>query len=202
MTTRSIVLAVTALAVAAGIGVWLTLGGNESPSADASPSPSPSVPLRTATVPAPSAGTIEDVEPSQKADAKTPSRKPVKADLDEVAELSDGVDVKLDDLRVESIDAVGPGEVGGRAVIAQIDITNGSDETLDLTRVWTQLERAGQVLTPQTGGPYQPFTGTLAPGKSSTGTQVFALGSVEPTRLSLLVDLGPGLPRALFSGDL
>ncbi len=190
--------AASALAVAVIVTVVVVLlnrGDDGSTAADtAAAAPSP-VPLRTTEVPAPSGGSVEQtVSPGKPG-------KTVRAGADRSAELPDGVEVRLVSTEKTSVEAGGPGEAGGPAAVAVVEITNGSKRPIDLDTAMVNMTYGdNQVATPLTAEPSAPFTGTLQPGKSVQGTYVFGIAKNSAGRFVILVTYTAGAGVARFEG--
>jgi hypothetical protein len=200
-TRRTLGLAATsALVVAvivAVVVVLLGVGDDDPSGADdtTANAPSPSVPLRTTQVPAPSGGNVEQtVQPGKPG-------KTVAAGADRSADLPDGVAVRLVSTDERSVEAGGPGEAGGPALVAVVEITNGSKRTIDLDTAMVNMTYGdNQVATPLTADPSAPFTGTLAPGRSVQGTYVFGIVKNSVGRFVILVTYTAGAGVARFEG--
>lgn len=149
---------------------------------------------RTTPVPAPSAGTIEDVE-------ETASASPVvDAALDDVAELGGGVTARIDEVDDISVKAETPGEIAGPAVAVHITIDNDGSAPIDISSAMVSLVGDGEVLgQPTTSQPYAPFSGTLAAGDSATGVYVFLLPEDARSAISVSVQYLASAKIALFA---
>ncbi len=198
-TRRTIGLAAASALAVAVIGTAVVLlGGGDDGSTGADPAaetPSPSVPLRTTKVPAPSGGSIKQtVAPGNPG-------KTVAAGADRSADLPDGVEVRLSSATQTSVKARGPGEAGGPAVVAVVQITDGSKSAIDLdTAMVTMTYGDNQVATPLTAAPSSPFVGTLRPGGSVRGTYVFGVPETFDGRFVILLEYTAGAGVARFEG--
>lgn len=153
-------------------------------------------PVRATPIPAPSAGTIDDVIP-------VPSPVPTEeVPLDETAELEGTTELRVVDVTAVSVEAQTPGEVAGPALAVEVEIKNGSDADLDLSSTMVTLVGAGDVLgQPTTSEPYSPFMGAVLPGDSATATYVFLIPEDSRSRLSITVQYLAEAPVALFIGS-
>lgn len=149
---------------------------------------------RTTPVPAPSAGTISDVEES-------PSAAPVvDASFDDAADLGGGVTARIDAVDNVTAKAETPGEIDGPAVAVHITLKNAGDTSIDVSSAMVSLTGDDEVLgQPTTSKPYAPFSGALAAGESATGVYVFLLPEDARGAISVSVQYLAGATIALFA---
>jgi hypothetical protein len=198
--------AASALAVAVIVTVVVVLFNRDDDGTDgtaasngtdgtAATAPSPSVPLRTTEVPAPSGGSIkETVKPGKPG-------KTVAAGADRTAGLPDGVQVRLLTTTRRSVKAGGPGEAGGPALVAEVEIANDSKRAIDLDTAMVNMTYGdNQVATPLTADPSSPFVGALEPEESAQGTYVFGIPKKSDGRFVILVTYTAGAGVARFEG--
>lgn len=99
--------------------------------------------------------------------------------------------------------ARGPGEISGPGLAVSVEVTNASDADLALDAISVTLtDSAG---TPSSYVPVsdsQPFAGTLAPGKSATGTYVFTIPTDKRSPITVGLIYGPSTSVVLFTGTV
>ncbi|ROP42990.1 hypothetical protein [Pseudokineococcus lusitanus] len=108
----------------------------------------------------------------------------------EDAALSDGVVVRVLDVRQEEVTATAPGDVGGPAALVRLTARNGSDAEADLTGLAVTAAVDGAPAPPLTVEQASLLGGTLAPGATAEGTYVFGLGDGDLS--TLVVDVSSG----------
>jgi len=108
----------------------------------------------------------------------------------EDAALSDGVVVRVLDVRQEDVTATAPGDVGGPAALVRLTARNGSDAEADLTGLAVTAAVDGAPAPPLTVEQASLLGGTLAPGATAEGTYVFGLGDGDLS--TLVVDVSSG----------
>lgn len=164
--------------------------GSASPEPGSGASPTTSAPVEA--VPAPAGPPL----PAEELPAALPA-----ADLEAAVDV-DEVTVSLASMEAIDGQATGPGDIAGPALRVTVRIENGSGAVIDLGGVTVNLGY-GTDPTPATplGDPSaEPFTGSLAPGRSATAVYVFGVPPSE--RGSVLVEVShrPGAVRVVFTG--
>lgn len=122
--------------------------------------------------------------------------------LDAPATFATGVTARLTALESVAGEARGPGEVSGPAVRVTVELSNGTPSPLRLDAAVVNVY-AGEDLVPgePLSGPGQrPFTGTLAPGASTTAAYVFNVPPALRERLQVTVSYDPRVTTVLFEG--
>jgi hypothetical protein len=123
--------------------------------------------------------------------------------LDGVPELAPGVTARI--VTLEAVDGVAkqPGEVGGPALRATVEIANGSAEAVDLRPAVVNLAYGPGAVPAQPianpGG--EPFPASVAPGESVRGVYVFTVpadGSRDLVAIELDLRVGDQVP--VFEG--
>lgn len=154
-------------------------------------------PLPTETVPAPNGGSIEEtVAPVAPGETQ-------EAELGETAELEGGVNVTVSEVEALDVTATTPGEIAGPAVALTLTVENTSDEPIDLSTAMVSVTGSKDSLgQPTTSEPYSPFSGSVEPGKTSSGIYVFRLPADERDSLEVTVEYIAGAPIALFAGTV
>lgn len=172
-------------------------GTRESPSEAGPATPTPTGPPPASTpVPQPVPG---DVSATVSTGPEQTGR-PVA--LDSPADAGDGLKASITRVRGINAKAEGPGEVSGPALALTVSVENGSRRPADLGATAVTLEDsegapAAEILSP----PAKPLAGTLASGKTATGTYVFRVANDRRDPIRVLVTLGSGLPVLVFRGD-
>lgn len=161
----------------------------------ASPAQSPTEASTTTATTEPVGGTVDDVVESA---APGPT---VEAE-DEEAEIDGDVTVRLREASVRDVEAIGPGETAGAAVVVDLEIVNGGDAPVAVDSAVVVLTDAdGNVATPGTAEPYVPFAGSVEPGGSASATYIFRIAAgLEDEPFELLVTYAAGAPSVLISG--
>lgn len=130
---------------------------------------------------------------------KQKTSKPV--DLDE-KQHSDDITVSLKSIDSRRVKAVGPGEVGGPALVVTVRIDNDSSRDLNVDSAYvTVLDSRGQVGMGLTNSPARPFTGSVPAGDSATGVYVFHVDKAARSPIKVTVTYSADHPTALFVGD-
>lgn len=120
--------------------------------------------------------------------------------IDEPA-ASEGITVRITGLEAIAVEAKIPGEVAGPGLAVRVELTNDTDEQIDVNSLVVNLFDA-------TGAPGNPITsasqvelGVLAPGEQLTGAYQFAIAADQRSPVTIEVSL-PGRPQLLvFTGD-
>lgn len=109
--------------------------------------------------------------------------------------------IKLVKLTRTKVDGLGPGEISGPALAVEVQVRNRGDDPLNLDLVVvTVIDSKGQTAAPMTGSPARPMAGSLAAGKSASGTYVFAMTSAAKSSLKVWVNWSPARPKVVFAG--
>lgn len=120
----------------------------------------------------------------------------------ETAKFGNKVSARISAMKSINAVAHGLGEISGPAVEVTFVIENGTSSAIDLSGVTANLEDAdGIPSVSMTGSPADPFAGTLAAGKSSTGTYVFALSKSHRNPVTISLSYTTEAPVVLFVGN-
>ncbi|MBD8059609.1 hypothetical protein IC607_11600 [Cellulomonas sp. JH27-2] len=123
--------------------------------------------------------------------------------LKATVEPTKGVTARL--AKLESVTGVAdlPGEVGGPALRVTVEVTNATDDDVDLTGAVVVLyqgeDRAPAIELTKPGG--SPLPASVAAGKSVTGVYVFNVPVAERNPVEVEVDLAAEVPVVVFRGD-
>lgn len=118
------------------------------------------------------------------------------------AAFGNGVTAKVVSSSRVDIKGSGPGEISGPGVKVEIQITNGTNDDIDLNAVTTNVfygasrTPASPVLNSDSG-----FSGTLAAGKSATGTYYFSVPKGS-NPIELQVSYSIQQPVVVFTGKI
>lgn len=124
------------------------------------------------------------------------------ATLGKAAEVADGITARVTGHRSVRAEAGGPGETSGDAVALTVQVTNDSGRAVDLGSALVDLRAAdGGSATPSSGKPADPLSGSLAAGRSASGTYVFVLPKNQRKDSTVLVRLSAGAVVTM-KGDL
>jgi hypothetical protein len=123
--------------------------------------------------------------------------------IDAVTAFGDGVAVRLSSIEAVEAEASLPGEFSGPAVAVTVEVTNGSNDTIDLDHVIVDLATsAGASASPVTDPDREPLSGELAAGGTRTGAYVFTLDAEERTGVTVRVRYSADTPTVLFQGNV
>ncbi len=152
---------------------------------------------RVTPVPAPSGGSIHDVISSVKAGPVA------RVSITGTAELTSGAVISVPSIKRFVAQAQTPGEITGPAVAVHVLIRNGSKSPINLNSVIVTLtDDKGFLGQPTTSTPYQPFSGTIAPGAAQRAAYVFLLPKTYRNVVSISVTYIPGMPSGQFVGTI
>ena len=101
--------------------------------------------------------------------------------------------------REVTVEARGPGEIGGPAIAVTLAVTNPSARRLSLRAVAVTAEIDGQEAEVATAPPAAPLGGVLAPGATVRAVYVFVVPRQVRGSLELTVSLAPEVPVARFT---
>jgi hypothetical protein len=143
-------------------------------------------------------GSIDEVAPTG---PTAPVAEPVA--IDAVATFSPGVTASITDLSPIEVEAQLPGEKSGPAIRVTLRLDNGGPTPIDLSNV-------AVVLTPTTGVPVahvssttdEPFTESVEPGASATGTYVFGVAPSDREGAQISMKFAADQPTVVFAGNL
>lgn len=160
------------------------------PAASTSPAPS----IATTPVPAPGGGKVtETVAPSTIA---TPAPVPIGATAQPVS----GAKVAIATKAAKLVAKV-PGDVSGDGVLVTVTITNTGTSALPVGDTVVNLTGADGNPAPMfVGEPAKPITGSLAAGKSTTGTYAFRLTPAQHGKVRVEVRGNPVMGIAVYEG--
>ena len=161
-----------------------------------SPGTQPSVPERTTTVAPPTPGTIDQTV------AAVSAGPTAEADLDDPVRLPGELTVDVLGVEATEVEAVGPGETDGPALVVQVRLANASDSEVDVDGAQVSLlyEGESELAIPTPAGPAAPFVGRLGAGSAMEGRYVFRVPRTEQEDVTILVTYAAGAPVARFDG--
>jgi hypothetical protein len=166
------------------------------PARTSSPSAGGTVQPRETPVPAPGGDITQTVAPVDPG-ATT------KVSLVQPALLSSKVTISIVSAKRQHVEATTPGEISGPAIVVTVRVTNGTTAALDLgSTVVSLVDAAGNLGQPTTAGAANPFTDTIAPGKSLDGVYVFGIPISGTNPIQISVSYAGGGPVAVFAGDV
>lgn len=144
------------------------------------------------------AGSIDEVE--------TPVEDPGTLDavrLDAEAPFGNGVVARISAIESTEVTSELPGEIGGPAVVLDLELVNGSEREISLDSVTVDLVDLDRApLLPLTTSPADPLSGQLAPGASSTGRYVFSVPVGDRDDVLLTVKYSGDAPAVVLTGSL
>ena len=113
-----------------------------------------------------------------------------------------GLQFAIDALAAVEGEASAPGEIGGPALQLTLRATNTSAAPVDLSLTLVDLRHGAEEVS---ASPFSigttPFTGTLAPGASTTGVYVFSVPAERRAQVRIYVNARPELPAVVFEGS-
>lgn len=193
------VAAVVAVVIAVIVYFAVTSGATGDATPGASSSPSASASSSTA----PSEGTDPSGEPAPDPSA-TPGTMPELAPVapNEPSDNGAGLVAQITAMNAVEGEAVQAGEIAGPAVQFTLQLTNDTDEEIDLGLIAVNAY-IGEGLTPA-GGLIQPgaapFEGTLAVGDSTEGVYVYNIPVDQRGDVTVTLDYRAGQPAFVFRG--
>lgn len=150
----------------------------------------------TTPVPPPVSGDVNSAVPSKSAESKPP------VGLDETANPKSDVEVSLKSVTSIEAKGRGPGEVSGPALRVRVEVKNDSDASIGLDSTVVNLTAAdGSPGSMMTGPPADPLSGRLRPGRTKTGTYVFAVDKDQRNPVTVEVSIDPDHPSVEFEGN-
>lgn len=156
-----------------------------------------SVAVHKSAVPAPGGGSIDETVAPSDPGAVT------QVHIGEVAALPSKVNISIVSAKTQKVTAKTPGETSGPAVVTKVRITNDTASAIDLGSTVVMLTySAGTLGQATTASPAEPFTDSVAPGKSLDATYVFNVASSAIDPIQISVSYAGGAPVALFAGGL
>lgn len=195
--------------VVVALVVWLALRDDaddpsDRPGATTSPTPtsSPTEPLDDPDIDLPTKSPGQTV-PTEVATPTAEPEKPVRVELDETAELGNGVSVAVTRIEAVQGEGRGPGETSGPALRVTITLENTTGESVDVSLALATLyygaddAPAGDLSAPGV----RPITGSLAPGESVSGRYVFGVPVDERDQVRVDFTYDVSAPKAIFSGS-
>lgn len=169
----------------------------ESASADATTKPSDGSTTTTKNQPVPKVQRSGEAAPSITA-------KP--GDTDGKVSYSDGVQLQIVNVTFGKETKEGPGMFPGRQyAILDLQIKNGSDQTLSLnTVVVTVLDKSGKAVNPVyvEEAKVSDFAGDLLPGSTAKARYAFAVPKSSRSKVTVVVDFDGVHSSAVFRGGL
>lgn len=122
--------------------------------------------------------------------------------IDAEAEVTAGVTARIASLEAVTGTAMQPGEVGGPALRATIELVNSTDAPIDLRGAVVNLAY-GASSTPaspiaQPGG--EPFAQSVAAGETAKGVYVFTVPDAGRDNVRIELDVRLGGPIPVFEG--
>jgi hypothetical protein len=200
----SVLLAVVLTTFVSGCGSSDDASPSGSPSASSSPHPddqgSPST--KQSRVPDPLApATIKPVVRNGK--RPVPRIKAATQPFDGSVKYSDGVQLRVTDVRQGRVTDSGPGIVRGPVTSFYVEMTNGSDSSINLnqvvpTVVYGSPKRLSSPVYLPTNG--QDFRGVLKPGESTTAVYRFEIPKASLGKVTFMLDFDGTHAAATFAG--
>lgn len=168
------------------------------PSDEGGASPTPSVSTAAPLPPTPSVWPT----PAPGSTAVATPQPPVAADLQDDADLAEGVHARVKELESVEGAAQGSGEISGPAIRVTIEVTNETSESVDLSAAVVNLAfgSAETPGAPVSGPGVVAFPASLAAADSASGTFVFTVPLVERDHIRITLDASATTPMIVFSG--
>jgi len=171
--------------------------GSASPTESTQPSSKPSATATTRNQPVPKV---------QRSGGAAPSITSKPSDTDGTVKYSDGVTLKINDVKFAKETKEGPGRFPGRAyAVLSLEIENGSKQTVPLdTVVVTVLDKSNKPVSSVyvEEAKVSDFSGDLAPGKSAKANYAFALPASSRSKVTVVIDFDGTHTSAVFRGGL
>jgi hypothetical protein len=121
---------------------------------------------------------------------------------DEVGDFGTGVTAEI--VTIEAVEGVAqlPGEISGPALRVRVQLTNDSDQVVNLSRVLVDVtygpDRTPGLALGEPGA--EPFIGELASGRSAEGVYVFRVPDDERGQVQVYVSYDVEAPTLVFEG--
>lgn len=123
--------------------------------------------------------------------------------ISDVADFGSGVTVRVAGMEPTEATAKLPGEIAGPAVLVTVELRNATSKPVDLDGV-------AVTMTDASGGPViahmdpraVPFSGSVAPGATASGTYLFRIDPVQREDVTLTVKYSSETPTAIMRGSL
>lgn len=124
-------------------------------------------------------------------------------ELDQDAPFGDGVVARVVGIESTEVTPALPGEIGGPAVLIDVEVSNGSDADISLDAVTVDLvDLTGAPLLPVTTEPADPLAGELEPGASRAGRYVFSVPVDDRDDVRLTIKYSGDAPAVVLTGSL
>jgi hypothetical protein len=186
----TVTVAVVLLVVLVTVATFFGLRGSDDQTVLETGTPTLVTPSQSFTAPASSDG---DQPPTVAVTtlAAAPLGKPVVVD--------NGTKVTVSDLKRLTVEANGPGETDGPAISVVVSVRNDSGESLDLDGYAVTASYGDDTpAVPSAAKPYDPLSGTLANGRSASGTYVFRVGKTDAEMITIQVSSNTAADIAVF----
>jgi hypothetical protein len=177
--------------------------------AGASAQPTDSASTEPTTKPSPGSSATSKNQPVPKvlrSGQAEPSITAKPSDTDGKVSYSDGVQLRIGEVKFGKEKGEGPGMFPGRAyAILDLQIGNGSDKTLSLdTTVVTVLDKNGKAVNPVyvDEAKVADFAGDLKPGSTANARYAFAVPNSSRSKVTVVVDFDGVHSSAVFRGGL
>jgi hypothetical protein len=124
--------------------------------------------------------------------------------LKSTATFGGGVSVHVTNIDYGTVTGSGPGVISGQpAVTFTLQITNDSPATIKIDTVQVNVTYGpdSTPAVPSNAQSTQPFSGSLAAGKSATGTYAFSIPVPEQNDVSMTVWYNQGQPTVVLTGS-
>lgn len=123
--------------------------------------------------------------------------------LEDDAPFGNGVVARVVAMESTEVTPALPGEIGGPAVIFDVEVTNGSDAEIVLDGVTVDLvDLTGAPLLPVTTDPAEPLAGPLEPTATSTARYVFSVPVDDRDDVRLTIKYSGDAPAVVLTGSL
>ncbi len=166
--------------------------------ATAAPSAVEEAPPASTPVPPPTPGSIHETVESRTSETKDP------VGIEDKVTFDQQVTAEITELReIEKPLAGMPNEVPEPAVAITVKLTNVTADAVALDAVVVEvLDSAEAPGGRMTGDPYDPLSGTLAAGRTASGTYVYTMDKDRRDPISVVVTLNADEPVVLFQGPI
>lgn len=132
-----------------------------------------------------------------------PVRTKAPVPIDAVGRFGTGLTVRLTEVSAVEVEAKAPGEIAGPGLRLTVEATNGARGALSLDHVVVSVSYgADRTPASQFGSSSEPMSGRLAPGRSRTGTYVYALPPDQRDDVRVEVSYTGSAPTLAFSGSI
>jgi hypothetical protein len=147
---------------------------------------------------------ITPPEPTDSAAPPAAAEPSAPVPIDQPAAILPGVTAAITKLEAVDGEARAPGEVSAPSIRVTVEVTNSTEDTVDLTTtVVTAYFQPDQTPALELGEPgSSPMPASVAPGQAATGVYIFTIPSERRQNVRIIVDYAVDVPALVFEGGV